>query len=44
MLKAATDVAPEPFNFAPLLTVLLLAGVALVVALLLVRLLRKGDK
>ena len=41
MLKAM-DVAPEPFAFAPLLIILLLAGVASVVAIVLVRVLRKG--
>jgi hypothetical protein len=44
MLKAAMDVAPEPFAFAPLLIILLVAGVALVVAIVLVRFVRKGDK
>ncbi len=44
MLKAAMDVAPEPFNFAPLLIILLAAGLALVVALVLVRFLRRGHK
>jgi hypothetical protein len=43
MLKAM-DVAPEPFAFAPLLIILLVAGVAVVVALILVRLVRKGSK
>jgi hypothetical protein len=37
------DVAPEPFAFAPLLIILLVAGVALVVAHVLVRSIRKGD-
>jgi hypothetical protein len=44
MLKAAMDVAPEPFAFAPLLIVLLVAGVAAVVAVVLVRFVRRGDK
>ena len=44
MLKAAMDVAPEPFAFAPLLIILLVAGVAAVVAVVLVRFVRKGDK
>jgi hypothetical protein len=44
MLKAAMDVATVPFAFAPLLIILLLAGVALVVAILLVRFIRRGDK
>ena len=44
MLKAAMDVAPEPFNFAPLLIILLVAGVALVVALVLVRFVRRGRR
>jgi hypothetical protein len=44
MLKAPLDVAPEPFGFAPLLIILLVAGVALVVAVVLVRFVRKGDK
>lgn len=44
MLKAPMDVAPEPFAFAPLLILLLVAGVALVVAVVLVRFVRKGDK
>jgi hypothetical protein len=44
MLKAALDVAPEPFAFAPLLIIVLVAGLALVVALVLVRLLRKGRR
>jgi hypothetical protein len=41
MLKTAMDVAPEPFAFTPLLIMLLVAGVALVVAVVLVRFLRK---
>ena len=44
MLQAAMDVAPEPFAFAPLLIILLVAAVALVVALVLVRFVRKGHK
>jgi hypothetical protein len=44
MLKTAMDVAPEPFAFAPLLIVLLVAGVALVVAVVLVRFLRRGRR
>jgi hypothetical protein len=44
MLKAVMDVAPEPFAFAPLLIILLAAGVAVVVALALVRFVRKGSK
>lgn len=44
MLKAPMDVAPGPFAFAPLLIILLVAGVALVVAVVLVRFVRKGDK
>jgi hypothetical protein len=44
VLKAAMDVAPEAFAFAPLLIILLVAGVALVVAVVLVRFIRKGDK
>jgi len=43
MLKAM-DVAPEPFAFAPLVIILLVAGVALVAANFLVRFLRKGHK
>jgi hypothetical protein len=41
MLKTAMDVAPAPFAFAPLLIILLVAGVALVVAVVLVRFLRR---
>ena len=44
MLKAVMDVAPEPFAFAPLLIILLVAGVAAVVAVVLLRFVRKGDK
>jgi hypothetical protein len=44
MLKAAMDIAPVPFAFAPLLIILLVAVVALVVALVLVRIVRKGGK
>ena len=44
MLKAAMDVAPEPFAFAPLLIILLAAGVAVVVGLFLVRFVRRGNK
>jgi len=43
MLKAM-DVAPEPFAFAPLVIILLAAGVALVVAMVLVRFARKGGQ
>jgi hypothetical protein len=41
MLKTALDVAPEPFSFAPVLIILALAAVALILALFLVRFLRK---
>ncbi len=44
MLKPATDVAPEPFAFPPLLIVLLVAVATLVAVLLLVRLVRKEEK
>ena len=44
MFKAAMDVAPEPFNLAPVLIILLLAGVALAGALVLVRFLRKSNR
>ncbi len=44
MLKPAMDVAPEPFAFTPLLIILLAAVVALVLALILVRLVRKAGK
>ena len=44
MLKAAMDIAPVPFAFAPLLIILMVAVVALVVAVVLVRFVRKGDK
>ncbi len=44
MLKPAMDVAPEPSAFAPLLIILLAAVVALVLALILVRLVRKAGK
>jgi cell division protein FtsL len=40
MLKA-TDVAPEPFSFHRLLIILLVAGVASALAVVLVRVLRK---
>ena len=43
MLKVVMDVAPEQFGFAPLLIVLLLAAVALVTAVFLLRFRRKGD-
>jgi hypothetical protein len=44
MLKPAMDVTPEPFAFTPLLIILLVAVVALVVALVLVRLFRKAGR
>jgi hypothetical protein len=44
MLKPATDVAPEPFAFPPLLIVLLAAAAVLGAVLLVVRLVRKGEK
>jgi hypothetical protein len=44
VLKAAMDIAPVPFAFAPLLIILMVAGVALVVAVVLVRFIRRGDK
>ena len=44
MLKVVMDVAPEPFSFAPLLLVLLVAAVALVTAIFLVRFRRRGDR
>ena len=44
MLKPTMDVAPEPFAFAPLPIILLVAGVALVLSLVLVRLVRKAGR
>ena len=43
MLKVIMDVAPEQFSFAPLLIILLVAAVALVTAVFLLRYRRKGD-
>ena len=42
MLKPALDIAPEPFSIAPLLIIVLLAAVAGIVVLFLLRHLRKG--
>ena len=44
MLKPAMDVAPEPFASAPLLIILLATVAALVVAVVLVRLVRRGGR
>lgn len=44
MLRVVLDVAPGQFDFLPLLLVLLLAPVALVTAVYLLRYRRKGDK
>jgi hypothetical protein len=44
MLKVVMDVAPEQFGFSPLLIILLLAAVALVTVVFLLRYRRKGDK
>ena len=43
MLKVVRDAAPEQFGFAPLLIVLLVAAVALVTVVFLLRYRRKGD-
>lgn len=43
MLKVVLDVAPEGFAYAPLLIVLVVAAVALVLVIFLVRFRRKGD-
>ncbi|HZA73897.1 MAG TPA: hypothetical protein VE476_13445 [Propionibacteriaceae bacterium] len=44
MLHVVLDVAPNQFDFAPLLIILLLAPIALVTAVFLLRYRRKGDK
>ena len=44
MLRVVLDVAPNQFDFAPLLIILLLAPIALVTAVFLLRYRRKGDK
>jgi hypothetical protein len=44
MLKPAMDVMPEPSAFTPLLIILLVAVVALDVALVMVRLLRRAGR
>ncbi len=43
MLKVVMDVAPEQFGFSPLLMILLLAAVALVTTVFLLRYRRKGN-
>lgn len=44
MLKVVLDVAPQGFTFSPVMIVGVLAAVAIVVTVFLVRFRRKGDK
>lgn len=44
LAKVVLDVAPESFDFAPILLVLLLAPIALVTTILLLRYRRKGSE